>query len=178
MTIKEIIKLCNQMADLEVSESCFESDTLDKNAQKLVQCSNLALEKLYAVATALQSAEVVATHGFIDLSALNMDRVISLTYLGKNVPFRYDKRGLNVKDDGKYTLVFATKAPRLSWADEVVLPSPRISERIFAYGIIAEFFYSLSDFSSAKVWENRFENALHTIALKTSSMTLPVGRWV
>lgn len=177
MTIKEIIKLCNQMADLEVSESCFESDTLDSKAQKLVQCSNLALEKLYGVATELHSTTVTAAKGFIDLSALKLDRVISLTYLGKNASFRYGKNGLHVKNDGKYTLVFAAKAPKLGWADEVVLPSPRISERIFAYGIIAEFFYSLSDFSSAKVWENRFENALHTVTLKTSSLTMPVGRW-
>ncbi len=177
MTIKEIIKLCNQMANLEVSESCFTDDTLDSKAQKLVQCCNLTLEKLYSVATALQSVEVSATDGFVDLSALNLDRVISLTYLGKNVPFRYGKEGICVKNDGKYTLVFAAKAPKLGWTDQVILPSPRISERIFAYGIIAEFFYSLSDFSLAKIWENRFEDALHTVTLKTSSLTMPVGRW-
>lgn len=178
MTIKEIIKLCSRMANLDVSEDCFETDVLDEKAKTLVQCCNFALQKLYETATALKQNTVTAKNGFIDLSQLGFDRVISLTRFGKNAPFRYGAEGLHVREDGDYLLVYAEKAPSAEWSDEAVFPSPRISVRIFAYEVIAEYFFTLADFSAAKAWENRFENALQAVSLKTSSMTLPAGRWV
>lgn len=179
MTLKEIVKLCNQMAELGVEEGCFVEDGQpDATAKKVVQCANCVIEQLYCdFATALTTCQVTSQNGVIDVSAMRFNRVVSLTdSLGNNVPYRYTEGGIAVPD-GTYTLTYALLPPKTQWEEEVKLPSPRITERIVAYGVVAEYFFQTGDYAAANAWESRFKNALRLASVKTSSMNMPVGRW-
>ncbi|MGN1066171.1 MAG: hypothetical protein ACI4QH_00015 [Candidatus Fimimonas sp.] len=59
MTLKEIVKLCNQMAELGVEEGCFVEDGQpDATAKKVAQCANCVIEQLYCdFATALTTCQ-------------------------------------------------------------------------------------------------------------------------
>lgn len=179
MTVKEIVALCSKMADLEVDESCFsDGGAPDEKAQKLALCCNCVLEQLYCdFATALKTCRVTSRNGVIDVKPLRLNRVISLAdACGNNAPYRYTQDGIAVAD-GEYILTYALLPQKADWNDEVSFPSPRITQRIFAYGVISEYFFQIGDFSAAEIWETRYKDALHSSRVKTSSMCLPVGRW-
>lgn len=179
MTVKQIIETCNRMANLNIASECFSDDTLDDKAEILVDCCNAVSEKLCTFFPSPKFVEICATDEFIDISGTDFDRVISLTDGdGRNVPYRYGQNGLFVKDDGVYKLCYAATSPTFAWTDTVTFPSPRVTCRIFAYGVLAEYFFCMGDYSEAKAWEGRFEDAVHLISLKTSAMNMPpVGRW-
>ena len=183
MKVLEILKLCNGMADLQLPERYFaeQSDALaDERITKLVYCCNSLLEQLYCdYATALKKCTLVATDGFADTSGLDFNRVVSLVDSnGNNVRYRYTKGGLSVAD-GTYTLTYASLPQRVGWTEEVEMPSPRITPRIFAYGCLAEYFFSVGDVGQSSLWNDKFLNALKTANVKKSAMTMPlVGRWL
>lgn len=182
MTVKEIVKLCDKMADLGVSESCFADDSdgsEDEKAQKLLCAVNSVLEQLYCdFACSLKRAKVSSQNGFIETATLRLNRVIALTDgYGNNIPYRYTENGLAVPD-GNYALVYALLPNEVGWNDEVVLPTPRVTERLFSYGVVAEYLFMNGDVSASENWETRYKNALQNANVKSSSCNLPVGRWV
>ena len=183
MKVSEIINLCNEMSNLQLPPDChnvFDSETVNENetAKRLITCCNAVLEDVYCnYCTAIATANVFAQNGFIDTSQMALARVLKLTTKrGFNVKYRYTANGL-LTEDGEYVLTYAKLPPKVGWDSEVVLPGPRITERILAYGILAEYFFGIEDLQLAEAWQTRYLNALRVARLKTSSMTLPVGKW-
>lgn len=178
MTKAQIAKLCNSMAFFEV-ESSFEEQTPQcTKAQQLEECCDAVLEMLYChFGTALAKCTAKSVDGVIDLSGMDFCRVVRLTDMrGQAVAFRYTAQGIAVPD-GLYNLTYATLPPKTGWQQEVVFPSPRITDRIFAYGVAAEYFFRLGDTESYQLWKTRFDNALRSARRKVMG-SLPVGRWL
>lgn len=183
MKVSEVIGLCSEMADLALPQRYAYDNgkeaLQDQRVQRLIGCCNSVLEVLYCdYATAIARCSVTAKNNFVDVTNLALNRVLSLTDAnGNNVKYRYTSGGLFV-ENGSYVLTYAKLPPKILWDDEIVLPSPRITERIFAYGVVADYFLAVGDFDVANVWEARFRDALHSASLKTSHKSMPVGRWV
>ena len=191
MKVKELLKLCGEMANLSFSaddestdgqESVQgESETKDGVAKRLLNCCNFTLEELYRdYATSLRKTVIEVVDGFADTSAYRMCRVISLVDgEGNDVKYRYTEGGLSVDGDGKYNLCYARLPNDVTLDDDVTLPSPRITERVLAYGILREYFAVVGDTATASQWDERYKNALRIADVKCSSMRMPpVGRWI
>lgn len=181
MKVKEAVNLCSKMADLDIPERYLlgNFDVLqDEKVARLVMCCNNVLEELYCdYATDIATCTVTAKDGFVDVSALYLSRVLSLTDSnGKNVAYRYTSGGLAVAD-GTYKLTYAKRPYTLYWEEEIVLPSPRITERIFLYGVLSEYFLLIGD-PVSKAWETRYQDALHAASIKRSAMEMPARRWI
>lgn len=181
MKINEIIKMSSEILNLDLSDVDFDGDMPDSNIVRIMLNScNFVYEELFRdYATSLRKTVVEVKDGFADTSVYRMCRVISLVDAeGCDVKFRYGDGGLYVDTDGKYNLCYARLPDVLGWGEEVHMPSPRITERMFVYGVVREYYAVTGDWVLAKQWDTRFKDALQVAGVKTSSMRMPVGRWV
>lgn len=182
MKLKEVIKACGDLLSLELAASYFDNDVAPANnsfVDKLVTCFEQVYEELYRdYAAALRKTVVEAVNGVIDLKGFRLCRVISLVdEEGVSVPFRYSDDALLARD-GKYNLTYARLPDPVGWNDELVMPSPRIGERVLVYGVAREYLASINDWATARQWDERFKNALQAASGKTASMRLPVRGWL
>ena len=185
MKVSQIVKICGEMINLGLPDELFDEGVSgsvagqNPDVKVLINCCNFVLEELYRdYATSLRKTVAQAVEGFVDTSQYKLCKVISLVDAeGNDVKFRYGDGGLYVDKDGKYNLCYARLPNAVEWEDEIVMPSPRVTERMLIYGVIREYFASQGDWSSAKQWDVRFKDALMVSQVKVSSMRLPVGRW-
>ncbi|HIU91159.1 MAG TPA: hypothetical protein IAC72_04025 [Candidatus Fimimonas merdipullorum] len=181
MKIYEILSLCNDMAKLGLPAEYFtannQSALADERIRAMLTCCATVSEELYCdYAAAVKKCRVRAENGFIDCSKLRLCRVISLTdSMGNAAKYRYTEGGL-ITDEGEYTVVYAALPPKTEWDGEIKL-TPRITPRIFAYGIIAEYCFISGDVVAQKSWAQRYYDALRLAEIKTSLQTMPAGRW-
>lgn len=182
MKTNEIIKMSGEILNLDLSEDYFHSEQMpaDNIVKILLNSCNFVYEELFRdYATSLRKTVVDVVDGFADTSAYRLCRVISLVDAeGNDVKYRYGDGGLYVDKDGKYNLCYARLPDVLGWGEEVKMPSPRITERMLVYGVVREYYAITGDWNSAAQWDARFKDALQVAGVKTSSMKMPVGRWL
>ena len=182
MKVKELLKLCGEMANLNPSEEEIESEAEEQGSstKRLLNCCNFTLEELYRdYASSVRKTVVEVVDGFADTSGLKLNKVISLVDgEGNDVKYRYTEGGLSVDGDGRYNLCYARLPNDVGLEDEITLPSPRITERVLAYGILREYFTVIGDTLTASQWDERYKDALRIADVKSSSMRMPVGRWL
>ena len=182
MKVKDLIMLCAEMGCLDVDEGAVSDDATAGGTctRQLLNCCNSTLEELYRdYASSIRKTVVEAVEGFIDTSQLNLCKVISLVDgEGYDVKYRYSEGGLRVKEDGRFNLCYARLPGSVGLDDDIPLPSPRITERILAYGILREYFSINGDAYAASQWEERYRGALRIADVKSSAMTLPTRRWL
>lgn len=183
MKVSQIAKICKQLANLDLPPDCYQ-DQGDDYAQNdcavlLLTVSNLVLEDLYCNwATSVCKVVVSSTDGIIDTQNLLLNRVIRLTdSQGNDVPFRYTERGLFVDYNGTFNLLYAKLPTQVGWDDEFVLPSPRLTPRTFAYGVLAEYFHSIGDEAQMERYLAKYHDALCIATRKISPMKMPARRW-
>ncbi|MCH5160051.1 MAG: hypothetical protein J1F66_04295 [Clostridiales bacterium] len=182
MKVKDLLKICGEMANLNLNEENIESEleTQGSSVRQLLNCCNFTLEELYRdYASSIRKTVVEVVDGFADTSAFKLSKVISLVDgEGNDVKYRYTEGGLSVDEDGKYNLCYARLPNDVGLDDDVSLPSPRISERMLAYGILREYFTIIGDTLTASQWDERYKDSLRIADVKSSSMRMPVGRWL
>ena len=182
MKVKELLTLCGEMANLNLDDSEIDSQTGEHSScvKQLLNCCNYVLEELYRdYASSIRKTVVEVVDGFADTSQFSLCKVISLVDgEGNDVKYRYTEGGISVDGDGKYNLCYARLPNDLGLEDDVVLPSPRITERMLSYGILREYFMLRGDTFTAALWDERYRNSLRIADIKSSSMHMPVGRWL
>ena len=183
MKVKDLLKLCAEMANLPFPDEeniAKEVAEVGSCVRQLLNCCNFTLEELYRdYSGSVRKTVVEVVDGFADTSAYRLCKVISLVDSeGRDVKYRYTEGGLNVDGDGKYNICYARLPDDVGVGDEVKLPSPRITERILAYGILREYFTIVGDTHTASQWDERYKDALRIADVKSSSMRMPVGRWL
>ena len=183
MKVKELLKLCGEMGNLSFpAENEIESEMERQGScvRQLLNCCNFTLEELYRdYACSVRRTVVEVVDGFADTSGYKLSKVISLVDgEGNDVKYRYTEGGISVNGDGKYNLCYARLPNDVNLEDEITLPSPRITERILAYGILREYFTVVGDGLTASQWDERYKDALRIADVKNSSMRMPVGRWL
>ena len=183
MKVKELLNLCGEMANLDFpDEESVESEVERKGSvvRQLLNCCNFTLEELYRdYAGAVRKTVIEVVDGFADTSAYRLCKVISLVDgEGNDVKYRYTEGGLSVEADGKYNLCYARLPSDVTLDDDVALPSPRITERVLAYGILREYFTVVGDVATASQWDERYKDALRIADVKVSTMRMPVRRWI
>ena len=183
MKVSQIAKICKELANLDLPPNCYQDVTDDYTqsdcAKLILTVSNLVLEDVYCnYATSLVKVVVVSNDGIIDTSNLQLNRVVALTdSQGNNVAYRYTERGLFVDYNGTFNLLYAKLPPQVDWNDEFLLPSPRITPRVFAYGVLAEYFHSIADDVQAERYQSKYQAALRIATRKITPTKMPARRW-
>lgn len=183
MKVSQIAKICNELANLGLPADCYQEENQDYStdncAKLLLTVANLVLDELYSNwATAIDKAIVTSEGGLIDTQQISLNKVVSLTdSQGQTVPFRYTERGLFVDYDGTFNLTYTKLPTHVGWNEEFVSPSPRITPRIFAYGMLGEYFHSLGDVEPAERYLAKYYDALRAVTRKISTVKMPARRW-
>lgn len=180
MTVSQIVKLCGEICQLNLSEQYFQQgDTTavqDPTVQKLLQCANAVLDELYSEYLFVQEkATVVAQNGFANTSHLPIAKVLKVTdCFGKSLPFSLAEGGISVAD-GTVTVTYARLPQTIAWQSTVVRPQG-FSTRVLVYGIVAEFFLRCGDRDNASLWQARYMQSLKS-CLKKAVGNMPARRW-
>lgn len=183
MKVSQIAKICKELANLDLPPNCYQTEGDDYSASDcaklLLVASNVVLDDLYCNWTpSLCKAVVCSKNGFVDTQSLLLNSVVRLTdSQGNDVTYRYTERGLFVQTDGTFNLLYAKLPPTVDWNDQFVLPSPKITPRIFAYGVLTEYFHSIADDVQAQRYQTKYHDALRIATRKLSPMKMPARRW-
>lgn len=182
MKVSQIAKICKELANLDLPPDCYQTDgdyTQNNCAVMLLAVANLVLQDLYCNwSTAVEKAIVTSENGLINTQNLNMCNVVRLTDgQGNDLPYRYTERGLFVDYDGTFNLLYAKMPQDIAWNDEFNLPSPRMTPRLFAYGMLGEYFHSIGDTIQAERYLSKYNEALRIATRKITSIKMPARRW-
>lgn len=178
MTVTELITTVNSILNLGVNVEASLSE--QPVCATLLACCNFVLEDLYRNhATHTRTTVVEAVDGFIPTKDIRLCRVFAVTdSCGRQTRYKYASGGLLVDVDGKYNLAYAKLPTELSFTSEVTLPSPRITDRIFVYGVIAEYLRITGDYTAASVWRDKFEAAVTVATADKTTAKMPARRWL
>lgn len=187
MTVSELILKIDVIlgldieARLDVSKQTAEQ-AMRQNAccKSLLACCNLVMGELYEqYALDCRSTVVQAADGVIDMGNLKMCKVLSLVdSSGRSVPFKHTYGGLLVKDACKCNLTYSRLPDPLDFESEIKFSDPRISERIFTYGVIAEYMRIIGDYTESASWTDKLACALSAAMSARSGARLPDRRWL
>ncbi len=181
MKLKELIKICCEMLFLDVPSEIFVDSSFpqDAIANRLVGCYKLVQDELFCdYATAIRKTVVECRDGVIDITPYKLCKVISLVDgEGNDIPFRYSDGALYAEKNGKFNLCYARLPDETDWDGEVITPSPRITARTVAYGVVREYLTQTNDWAAAKQWDMRFKDALQ-VAHSKAVTNLPARGWL
>lgn len=185
MNVVEVVETVDEILDLgiktEIDDALPKAQAMAKNGKcvSLLSCCNFVSEELYRDYAVTRCNTVVeAKDGFIDTADLKMCRALALAdSLGNFAPFKYAENGLAVKRDGKYNLAYAKLPAELGMESEIVMPAPRITYRMFVYGVIAEFLQREGDYSKSEIWRTKLNAALSAASVNVCA-SMPVRRWL
>lgn len=183
MDFIKLLTTCAEIIGLEFSDELLlggkEELARDVTVKRLLNCANSVLDSLYRSYSRISRNTVIqVVNGFAETESLKLIKVNSLTdSCGNAVKFRYRDNGLLVDTDGRYNLSYVHAPAEITVDSQIILPSPRISERIFVYGVIAEYYTLTGDLTLAAVWNDKYLNALQVLSLSVTSV-MPVRGWL
>ncbi|MCM1194862.1 MAG: hypothetical protein NC332_02890 [Firmicutes bacterium] len=182
MNVNEVIDICKKILDLDTDGDISSTENFkeDDAAVRLLTCCNFVSEELYRDYGAdCRKTVIEVKDGRADLNGLKLCRVINLADAdGNPVHYRYAENALAVERDGKYNLSYAKLPKELGFGDDLTLPSPRITERIFIYGVLAEFLSQQEDRRKSASWRKKYVDALSVATAKFNPTRMPSRRWL
>lgn len=187
MTVSELIFKIDDVLNLDVISRLDTSNQTIEQAMKqdnccknLLTCCNFVSDQLYSdYALDCRSTVVEAKDGLIDTSGLKICKALSLVDgSGASAPFNYSSNGLTVKRDGKYNLTYARLPNHLDFDSAIELPNSKITDRIFIYGVIAEYLRIIGDYNQSQSWSGKYVQALTVAFASKTTGCLPKRRWL
>lgn len=184
MTLSQILVLVADMLDDgELKSALISQDTPSaSDAQKislLISCANqvssiIATEYLHIYKT----KSVSTTTGIINFSDIDLNGVIDIVYIrscGVDMSFEVVDGEVHIAP-GNYKIKYISQPQTLS-IESVVSDFPKLSPRIFAYGVAAEYLFIKGNIDDAESWNKRFEDGILGVLRLKPSRIMPVRRW-
>ena len=181
MTVREVLFVtCDLLSKPELAKKIKQGQELTQEEQELtnqlITMTNLIQDEICTeFIPIIFEEDIQSAYGEMDISSLSktLAYVLSLKdEFGQNV--RYKIKGSKIVFDGKARIEYCY-IPNIVDIDddfEFVLPA-----RVFAYGILREYFLSNDMTSEASVYEEKFKNSLIIFARKHSEMIMPKRSW-
>lgn len=184
MNFIKVLKICGDILGLNYTDEFLYGDKAeieqDTTAKRLLDCCNSVLDVLYRE-YALETRQTVieVKDGFVNTQNLKLIKAVALKdSCGNDVKYRYASGGLYADKDGKYNLKYVHSPDEVTVDGEIELPSPRITERIFVYGVLAEYFSQIGDVTQADIWTEKYSSALKVLELSSVCRVMPARRWL
>ena len=196
MTVKDAVELAAVYLQLEdvLSLSAFTgtlnantnpsitADSLTtRNVNLLIRCTSLVLGEIASDIIPLKTSESLSSSsGKILLSSLTskLYKVISVKKNKRKVSFRIYPTYIEVDgDDGTFEVeYFFLPSEKTALTDTIDEIGNFVDARTIAYGVASEYAYISGLFEEAKMWEEKFKNALDT-KTKLKNYYLKARRW-
>lgn len=180
MKVKDFICFCGRLGNLELPERYANDDgreaLQDIRVQNLLIGLNYVLEEVCNIAGEVCQINVVSQNGKVDLSGLDVCKVLRLANSCGDIAYRLSVNSLFTDVDGKFQLTYIVRPKKAMWDGELSIPV-QLGENAMAAGVLGCYFLSEGDLSQGTVWRERYKTACRESFRKRSSSVLPVGRW-
>ncbi len=184
MLVKNIIKkVLNLTHNYELAGAIDgELITQQENEKKLlVDCVNLTncniatnYVKLYAV-TKVRNIRGVIPYSSVTSKTI-FDIVSIKTNTGTSIDFQLTSDGIVTKA-GDIVIKYTYFPDDLTYDDAISDYPTKINERIFVYGVTAEYLYAKGVFDEAKMWEEKFKSELQSCLRPQRNTKIKRRRW-
>lgn len=184
MLVKNIIKkVLNLTHNYELAEALDgELTTTQENEKKLmVDCVNLTncniatnYVKLYAVKKVRNSSGTI-TYSSVTSKTI-FDIVSVKTVTGTSIDFDLNTGGIVTKV-GDVVIKYTYFPDDLLYDDAIDNYPTKINERIFVYGVMAEYLYVKGVFDEAQMWEEKFKLELQSCLRPQRNAKIKRRRW-
>lgn len=183
MLVKDIIiKACDFLENEELAKALTLGEELSSEQasllEKLVKCFNLVRNEVEAELLPKEFSEkVMAENGKVTLDKFKnkVVDVVSVKDKWENiVRFKLGDE-LFTEDNGELVVIYHALPVNNGIDDEI---NSRLPERVFAYGVIKEYYFIQTLYEDAKVWDERFKNSLENMQRKKGLTMLPRRRWI
>ena len=112
-----------------------------------------------------------------DISSKNILDIVNVCdEYGNKLKFKAEYDGIITKQ-GKLQITYAFIPNEITIDDEIDFKT-HITERVFAYGVLAEYFFVKGVFDDASVWDIRFKQALQTIRRSLKEVKVLKREWL
>ncbi len=183
MLVKNIIKkVCffieeNGLED-ELDDLANMSEASTALLNKLVRCFNLVRNEIAGeYIKELQKEQVKVTEGQISFSSLShevLDIVKITDIYGQDVDYTVENGTIKVDENNVFVYYNIVPAKlTIDGSFDSIVP-----ERVYAYGVTREYYFSQTLYEDAKIWDSRFIASLENYARKKGETVMPGRRWV
>ena len=168
----ELIDAINN--DLELNESQKEE------LQTILMCVNMVNNIIATDYLKLKETITLENvSGKILFSDITNKKILDIVKIcdtfGNSLKYKMDYDGVLTKK-GKVVLTYAFFPNTMDINDELDFKI-HINERIFTYGVLAEYYFFKGNFDDASIWDIRFKQALQTSIRKQGEIRLPKRGW-
>ncbi len=183
MFVKDIIlKACDFIENDELAQAIEQDSALDEEKQnaldKLLKCFNLVRNEIVCEYMPIVNMERVICHdGKINFNQFKkkvVDIISVKDNFGNNVKFKIFDDFMLV-EGGDVLVCYNSSTDELDLDGEFF---STISDRVYAYGVVREYYFIQTLYEDAKVWDERFKSSLQIFERKKGDTVLPRRRWI
>ena len=186
MLVKDVVvQVLNILQNYEMVETLNSglelNETQTEELGLLVMCVNLVNN---IIATDyIKLKETVSLHNtngkirYADITNRNILDIVSISDdYGNSLRFKSDYDGVITKK-GKVKICYAFIPNSLNLDDEIDYKT-HMTERVFSYGVLAEYFFVKGNFDDASIWDIRFKQALQSVRRSLKDVRVLKREWI
>lgn len=190
MTVKNVVKLCGDLLQYEFEKQIFEDETdkeylrqameSNKNLKLLTQCVGFCENELACDYFPLKTNQSFDTNSvkIADFSKTlhEVTKVCDLN--GTEVDFVVTPTELIANTKGGIKVEYSYRPEEKGFDDGLERGNPKMDERLFAYGAIAEFMFLTGMYDEATLWDKRYKDLIQVASFANKSFKIPQRRWI
>ncbi len=188
MTLSQVLQLAANMlddpnlADVCKLDSSPGSSELNSKRQILISCVNQVCQLIATdYLTSTTTKWVNSASGSISLSALSNNGVINITWVKNSLGLKLD---YDIVDNylkttpGRVQVRFAEYPKELtSMGQTIDTFGSRVSSRVMAYGVVAEYLFIKGNIDEASIWNERFKSGMLGVCRAKKNRIIKAQRW-
>lgn len=155
----------------------------DKNTYNtLMACVNLTNNILASEYYPLRETISLTSNGKVSYSELGTNLIINQIFKvesnGKSVSFKeYPTYIETVAGDIKIYFSYVPKEI-IHITENINCYPTKLTERIFAYGVVSEYYFIMGMYDDASIWDARFKNSLSTVLKPKHEIKIKSRLWI
>lgn len=186
MQVNNIIRNCAVLLDDEqfLSELDSSSDLSEQSStikNKLLECVNIVNRKIATQYFPIKLKKVSNTNNNkIKLSSLSNEKIIDILHVCENnvkIGFNVENGYIVTESGGKMTITYSILPKTVQYNDSIDYYENKISDYVFAYGVVSEYLYIMGNTVDAQVWENKFVEGVRGVTTRNREIVMPVRSW-
>lgn len=185
MQVKDIIRYCAVLLDDEQLWTELDSSNLSSQnvaiKNKLLECLNIINKKIATKYCPIKNKKVLYSNNKkIILDTISDEKILNILYVYLNdvkIDFSVNNGYLTTNTCGTLTITYNILPKNLKYDDEINYYSNKITESVFAYGVVSEYLYIMGNTTEAKIWEEKFEDGLRDLSTFRRDIIMPARRW-
>ena len=190
MTVQKIVALCKDLLQYDFDQELFlegvsieyvrQAQKSNKNFGLLVKCVGLCEMELACDYFPLKAKQEFLTNS-AKISEFNnpLHEVVKVyNSFGEEVKFVSNVDGIVADTKGSIVVHYTYRPTAKGYFDSLERGNPKMDERLFAYGTIAEFMFLSGMYDDATIWDKRYKDLIQVALYANKSLKIPERRWI